>query len=345
MSSQTHQKYSVTQLFKQQVVITFVLVAILIVLGALLVFVLSGEDYTQFTAVGFIATVYFSFIVFLPAGTLFGARAEFAKGTVAVEPSERTGATEPIANPWLSTVPLGLLSAAVLTGIVCALVYGLNWKPSPVVTTLVSMLFVIPYVLIVRRDIFRDIEGLAAIHPLQGKHVASKNLHIWATYIIPNIIFQAIINLALANRSFSHAAGLIADRVGPGMVPMQALVPDFAITFMFVCSFTFLGAIAHTASDMYEGEFSYGGRGRGINGLVYFGLLLLMGVGLGIVVAAAATAFKIAVVPFAVAMLLKFLVVCLSVYAACWLAIGWTGKRFNEAVQKSAQKAAQKAAA
>ena len=35
---------------------------------------------------------------------------------------------------------------------------------------------------------------------------------------------------------------------------------------------------------------------------------------------------------FPVAMALKFLVVCLSVGVACWLGIGWEGKKFNDAV-------------
>ncbi len=31
-------------------------------------------------------------------------------------------------------------------------------------------------------------------------------------------------------------------------------------------------------------------------------------------------------------MVLKFLVVFLSVYVACWLGVGWMGKKFNDAV-------------
>jgi hypothetical protein len=336
MGVQIKKKVSISQLFKEQVAVNFVVVAILIVLAALLVFKVDGESYTQYTVFGFIAAIYFSFVAFLPAGTLFASRAEFAKGRVAVEESEKTGAMEPLANPWFRTVPLGVVLSAAATAVVWAVIYGLGWTPSPVAATLIAMLFVIPYAIVVRLNIFRDIEGFAAMGPFHGKRVASKTAHIWASYVIPNLILQTIINMPLANRGFSQAAAMIADKAGPGMVPAQALVPDFAITFMFVCSFTFLAVILHTAADMYEGEFSYAGHARGINGLLYFGLLLLMGVGLGIVAAGVAQALAIAVVSFPVAMGLKFLVVCLSVGVACWLGVGWEGKRFNDAVKLAA---------
>ena len=57
-----------------------------------------------------------------------------------------------------------------------------------------------------------------------------------------------------------------------------------------------------------------------------------MGVGLGILVAVVPPITGIATVSFGVAMVLKFLVVFLSVYAACWLGVGWMGKKFNDAV-------------
>ncbi len=302
-------------------------------LAALLVFKLDGENYTQYTVFGFLTAIYFSFIGFIPAGTLFASRAEFAKGRVAVAESEKTSAMEPLANPWFSTVPLGLVLAAVASAIVWAVIYGLGWTPSPVAATLIAMLFVIPYAVVVWLNIFRDIEGYAALGPFHGKKVASKTAHIWASYVIPNLVLQMIICLPLANRGFSQAAAMIADKAGPGMVPAQALVLDFAITFMFVCCFTFLAVILHTAADMYEGEFSYAGHARGINVFLYFGLLLLMGVGLGIVVAVVSQALAIQVVSFPVAMALKFLVVCLSVGVGCWLGVGWEGKKFNDAVK------------
>src|SRR5664279_1633061 len=92
MSTKVHKPTSLSQLFTQQVILNFVVVAVLIVLGALLVFKVYGEAYTQMTVLGFVAAVFFSFVVFLPAGTLFASRAEFAKGRVVVAASEKTGA-------------------------------------------------------------------------------------------------------------------------------------------------------------------------------------------------------------------------------------------------------------
>ena len=208
----------------------------------------------------------------------------------------------------------------------------MGWMPSPLVATLASLLFVVPYALIVWLNIFRDIEGLAAQGAFRAKAVSSKTQHIWMTYIIPNLVFQAIINMPLAYRGFSYAAAAIADKAGPGLVPVAALAPDFAITFMFVCSFTFLAVMAHTASDMFEGEMSYSGKARGINGFLFFGLILLMGVALGVLFALIPPVTGLAVVSFGTAMILKFLVVFLSVYVACRLGVGWMGKKFNDAV-------------
>ena len=74
--------------------------------------------------------------------------------------------------------------------------------------------------------------------------------------------------MPLAWRGFSAAAAAIADKAGPGMVPAQVLAPDFAITFMFVVSFTFLAVVAHTVADMYRGDFRCSGHARGISGLL-----------------------------------------------------------------------------
>ena len=93
---------------------------------------------------------------------------------------------------------------------------------------------------------------------------------------------------------------------------------------MFVCSFTFLAVMAHTASDMFEGEMSYSGKARGINGFLFFILILLMGLGLGIVFGLIPPVTGVATVSFGFAMVLKFLVVFLSVYAAAGGAsAGW----------------------
>ena len=330
--SKAEKKSSVSHLFWQLVGLNFIVVAVLIAMGALLTFKVMGEEYSEWTIVGFFATVFFAFIVFLPAGTLFAARAEVAKDKVEVQADEKTGALAPIASPLLATAPLGVALAAVGTAIVYWLVYDMGWMPSPLVITLASLLFVVPYAVIVWLNIFRDIEGYAAQGAFRAKAVASKTQHIWMTYIIPNLVFQAIINMPLAYRGFSHAAAAIADKAGPGLVPVAALGPDFAITFMFVCNFTFLAVMAHTASDMWEGEMSYSGKARGINGFLYFGLILLMGVALGILFGLIPPVTGLAVVSFGTAMVLKFLVVFLSVYVACRLGVGWMGKKFNDAV-------------
>ena len=85
---------------------------------------------------------------------------------------------------------------------------------------------------------------------------------------------------------------------------------------------------------MYQGAFTYPRNKHAINGLLYTGILLLMGVGLGVVVAGVATVLQVAIVMLPVALLLKFLVVFLSVYVACRLGVGWTGKKFNEAMSQ-----------
>ena len=121
---QSNKKLSVRQLFWEQVALNFIVVAVLIACGALLTFKVMGEEYSEWTVVGFFATVFFAFIVFLPAGTLFAARAEVAKDKVEVREDEKTGALAPIANPLLATAPLGVALAAVGTAIVYWLVYN-----------------------------------------------------------------------------------------------------------------------------------------------------------------------------------------------------------------------------
>jgi len=73
---------------------------------------------------------------------------------------------------------------------------------------------------------------------------------------------------------------------------------------------------------MYQGAFPYPRNKHAINGLLYTGILLLMGVGLGVVVAGVATVLQVAIVMLPVALLLKFLVVFLSVCVACRLGVG-----------------------
>jgi hypothetical protein len=109
VSNATIKRSSVSQLFVQQVAINFIVIAILLVIAAFLVFRVQGEDYTQLTVVGFIASVFFSFVMFLPASTLFACRAELAQGKVVVTTQKKTARRNrsqgPIPRPSLWALP------------------------------------------------------------------------------------------------------------------------------------------------------------------------------------------------------------------------------------------------
>ena len=62
----------------------------------------------------------------------------------------------------------------------------------------------------------------------------------------------------------------------------------------------------------------------------------LVGVALGILVALIPPVTGLVTVSFGLAMVMKFLVVFLFVYAACRLGVGWMGKKFNDAVAHQA---------
>ncbi len=171
----SHEKIGIRKLFIIQVILSFVVIAVLIVLGGILVFKFMSEDYTRFTVLGFVATAFFAFIVFQPNGTLFAARAELIREKAGVKNNEKTSARSPIANPLLKTAPLGLAAAVVLTAVFAAIVYGLEWIPSPAVTVAVSLLFLVPFAFIVKRFIYDDLSGLAAAGPFSEKPVASKD--------------------------------------------------------------------------------------------------------------------------------------------------------------------------
>jgi hypothetical protein len=322
---------SVTRLFLQQVGITFAVVAVLIAAGAVLVFKVQGEAYTRFTVVGFVATCFFAFIVFLPANTLFACRTEVVRRHDAMRVRNDSGAKRPLANPVRRTIPMGIVMATLCTVLVGAYVYGTGWMPSPLGTALLSLLFVVPYAAIAGRHVVRDIEGLAAAGPNSAGKPAFKLWHVTVNYVLPNLVLQAIINTPLAWRGFSYSAG----HAGSGTVPVSALVPDFAITFIFVCGFTFLTVTAHAVSDLYLGIMVYRGKRHAISGLRYSGLIVLMGIALGAAVAAAGAWWGIALVSFAQAMALKLLLVVFSVALACGLGVAWTGKKFNATVAKA----------
>jgi hypothetical protein len=170
-----------------------------------------------------------------------------------------------------------------------------------------------------------------AAGPNSAGKPAFKLWHVTVNYVLPNLVLQSIINMPLAWREFLNIAG----RAGPGMVPVWALVPDFAITFIFVCGFTFLIVTTHAVSDLYLGTMVYRRKRHAISGLRYFGLILLMGVALGAAVAAVGAWTGIARVGLAEAMLLDLLVVVFSVALACGLGVAWTGKKYNESVAKA----------
>jgi hypothetical protein len=334
MSEATGKKHSVKQVFITQAIASFVIIGLIIVLGAFLVFNEMGKEYSQFTVVGFIATFYIVFITLQPAGTLFAARTELIKGTVTIGENERTGSPGPLKNPWRQTVPLGLPVAALCTLIVVALVYGTGWKPSPMITAIIALLYVIPYFLITKRYIASDLESLEAAGPFSGEPVASKTGYFWSSYILPNIFLQFIINGAIANRGFSHASAELQHAYPDviGMVPTVAMSLDFAVTFIFVCNFTFLATTTYTLSDMYRGRYPYEGRARGIHGFLFFLIMLGMGIAIGVMFALISQTLGFKIVSFPMAMTWKFVIVFISVYLGARFAMGWTGRRFNDAV-------------
>jgi hypothetical protein len=324
----SHEKVGIRKLFIIQVILSFVVIAVLIVLGGILVFKFMSEDYTRFTVLGFVATAFFAFIIFQPNGTLFAARAELIREKAGVKNNEKTSARSPIANPLLKTAPLGVAAAVALTAVFAAIIYGLGWIPSPAATVTLSLLFVVPFAFIVKRFIYDDLSGLAAAGPFSEKPVASKGRYIWMNYILPTFVMQLIINMPLANRGFS----LEAAKDAASLVPTAAMALDYAVTFMFICNFVFLAVSTYTLSDMYVGRFGYTGKARGINGFLYFILMLLMGAVLGIVFWGVTAVLGIDGASFPAALAGKFLTVLFSVYLGCRLAVGWTGRRFNDAV-------------
>lgn len=329
-------KHSIKQVFITQAVVSFIVIGILVVLGALLVFRVMGTEYTHFTAISFISVVYFSFIMLQPAGTLFAARVDFIKEKVAIDESEEDSPGA-LRNPWIQTVPAGFLAAFLCSLGIAVLVSGTGWKPSPAVITVLALLYVIPYYLITKRYITDDLVALAKAGPLSGQPVRSKSAYFWGAYIFPNLVLQFIINGALGNRGFSHEAAKLQQQMPDlvGMVPSLAVGADLAITFMFVCNFTFLATCTYVISDMYRGRYTYEGTARGIHGFLYFIIMLLMGVAVGIVYIAGTAALGIKIIPFWAAMVSKFSLVFIAVYLGARLSLGWTGKRFNEAAAEA----------
>ncbi|MGD0275025.1 MAG: hypothetical protein ABSB79_03045 [Syntrophales bacterium] len=326
-------KLSIKQVLAVQVVLSFIVIGILILLGALLVFRVMGVEYTQCTVAGFIATVYLAFIIFQPAGTLFAARKELIEGKVKLPAGDAGETVGPVGSPWKMTLPVSIPIALIFTALVLGVIYGTSCTPSPAVTIVLSLLYVIPHYLITSRFIERDLVSLAAKGLGAYAGVISKKKYFWNTYILPNLIFQLIINCALGNRGFHHEM-LKFSREFPalqGLLPVKSVVADLAVTFMFVCNFTFLAAIMYTISGFYLGIITLKGlgKGKGIHGFFYFLIMLFMGLVAGIVYGLALGVAGLENISFVGAMISKVLCVFIAVYLGSYLAVGWTSKKIR----------------
>jgi hypothetical protein len=337
MAESKKKKLGVNQVLVVQVVVSFVVIAVLIVVGGLLVFRVMGAEYTQFTVAGFIATVYMAFITFQPAGTLFAARKELIEGKVELPAGGDTGADRPVGNPWLMTLPVSFPIALFCTAIIVGIIYGTGWTPRPRITLALSLLYVIPHYLITSRFIGQDLTRLAAKGLGAHAGVISKKGYFWKTYILPNFIFQLIINCPIANRGF-HQEML---KQSQGLIPVKAVMLDHVITFMFVCNFTFLAAIMYTISGFYMGIITLEGlrKGKGIHGFFYFLIMLLMGIVLGVIYVAAFGAAGFENISFAAAMISKVVCVFISVYLGSYMAMGWTAKKIRAHMEAQAASA------
>jgi len=338
MAVKKTKQLGVKQVLAVQVILSFIVIGILVVLGGLLVFRLMGTEYTPFTSAWFIATVYLAFIIFQPAGTLFAARRELIEGRVAL-PAQTPGAKAgPVRNPWRMTLPVSIPVALCLTALAIGIIYLSGWKPTPTMTVVISLLYVIPHYLITSRFIEGDMVSLATNGPGSGAGV-SKGAFFWSTFILPNIILQAIINGALANRGFHHEVMKLAQEFPDlqGFLPAKAVAADLAVTFMFVCNFTFLAAIMYTLTGVFVGIISLEGvKGKARHGFLMFLFMLLLGLVLGILYGAVLQGAGMANIPFAAAMVSKFACVVIAVYLGSKLALGWTSKKVLEHIAAQA---------
>jgi hypothetical protein len=337
MAESKAKKLKVSQVLIVQVVVSFVVIAILIVLGSLLVFRVMGAEYTQFTAAGFIAAVYMAFITFQPAGTLFAARKELIEGKVELSAEGEGSVAEKVGNPWLMTLPVSIPIALFYTAIIMGIMYGTGWTPRPRVTIALSLLYVIPHYLITSRFIESDLVTLAAKGLGAYAGSLSKKEYFWNVYVLPNLVFQLIINLSLANRGFHHEILKLSSEfpVLQGLLPVKAVAVDLAITFMFVCNFTFLAAIMYTISGFYLGIITLEGigKGKGIHGFLYFLIMLFMGIVLGVLYGLALGIAGVENISFAVAMISKIACVFIAVYLGSSMAMGWTAKKIRTHLQ------------
>jgi len=325
-------KGSIHQVLVIQVALSFVVIAVLIILGGVLVFHEMGTEYTHDTSVGFIAAVYLAFIAFQPAGTLFAARKEFIEGKVDLPAGTADAPSGPPVNPWTATLPLSVPVAVICTTAAAVVIYGYDWKPSPVATVMVSLLYVIPHYLITARFMKRDLLGMSA-GGLGSEPVSSIRSYFWGTFVLPNIIFQTIVNTSISNRGFHHEAMKLATAFPAfqGLVPVNAVALDLAVTFMFVCNFTFLAATTYTASGVSLGIIPLHRkvRGKGMHGFLFFLLMLIMGLIFGVGYGSALHARQIENISFTAAMLSKVACVIIAVYLGSIMALHWSIKKMK----------------
>jgi len=333
MEESKKKKLGISQVLAIQVIASFVVISILIVLGGLLVFYVMDTDYTRFTVAGFIATVYVSFITFQPAGTLFAARKEFIEGKVDISAKSLDSVANSVSNPWRITLPASFFIAVLCTALIVGIIYGTGWTPRPLVTIMLSLLYVIPHYLITRRFIEKDLISFAAGGKRTGSLGVSKKAYFWNTYVLPNLICQIIINYTLGNRGF-HQEIIKLSRNIPnlqGLLPVQAVSVDLAFTFMFVCNFIFWAAIMHTFTGVYLGIIPLEGRykGKAINGFLYFLIMLSMGLGAGVLYWLVLGIAGVENISFTAAMISKLACVFVAVCLGSWMAMGWTVKKIN----------------
>ena len=329
-------KLTVEQDLAIQVLGGFIVVGVLLCAAGFLVFNIMSKEYTRFTVVGFIAVTYLSFITFQPAGTLFAARKDLIEGKVALAPGNRYRIKKKVVSPWRQTLPVSLGAAACCTAIVAAVIYGTGWRPSAAETVLIACLFVVPHYLIARRYIGDDLATINAIGLGSGPPVSSRRHHFWTVYVLPNLVFQSIISLSIANRAFSQEMLRLAGQGSEyaGMVPVLAVGISLAVTFILVCNFTFLASIMYVVSDMFLGKFTYEGDTRTIHGFFCFTGIVLAGLAIGAFYALVLQAFGVGHIFFSHAMFSQVVLIFASVSLGSRLAIGWTGKRFNLAMAK-----------
>lgn len=323
-------KFNIKQTFIIQVIASFVVISLLIILGGILVFNVMGKDYSLFTAFGFIMTVYLAFITFQPASILFNVRKEFVEGKVQLSDISSNETSSILVNPWIRTIPLSATVAIVCTLIVGAIIYGFKWKPNAVVTIVLSMLYIVPHYLLTKRYIEKDI--ISFVNGKSKLKNSSATGYFWGTYVLPNIVFQSIINYSLGNRGFHHEAMKLTQLFPQinNMVPVNAVALDLSITFMFVCNFTFLAAISYTISGFYLGIITvHQKKDKPINGFLIFLIMLIIGLCFGICYSFFFKLSGIDNISIVAAMISKIMCVIIAVYAGSRMALGWTIKKIT----------------